>query len=548
MATLLKASEASEPASEELERWIDATQKKSLLRFITCGSVDDGKSTLIGRLLYDSKLLFEDQLSQLASDSRKLGTQGGALDFALLVDGLSAEREQGITIDVAYRFFSTERRKFIVADTPGHEQYTRNMVTGASTADLAVILIDARKGVLTQTKRHSFLARLLGIRHLVLAVNKMDLVGYSQSVFESIVADYAEFARAAAIEAFTAIPVSGLAGDNITARSSAMPWYEGPSLLDHLETVPPEQRETANEPFRMAVQWVSRPNQNFRGFAGRIASGRVRVGDPVTILPAGRTTFVERIVTFDGDLDHGAEGQSVTLTFTDEIDCSRGDLIVSADEAAEPANRILANLVWMSDEKLVPHRSYWLKIGAQTVSASVDLVRSIIDVNTLADRPGEALGLNDIGKVEIDLDRTIPAVRYARNRKLGGFILIDKISHATIAAGLVEDLPESGISTRPTRSSFETIAWVTGNRRNTWAALAAARLKAQGRPVIVIGDAAVAAFPGNDPVKAAREVARLVAGAGVAALITIEAAPGETRPGRVIDSSTEELGGDEWVI
>ena len=548
MATLLKTSEASEPASEELERWIDATQKKSLLRFITCGSVDDGKSTLIGRLLYDSKLLFEDQLSQLASDSRKLGTQGGALDFALLVDGLSAEREQGITIDVAYRFFSTERRKFIVADTPGHEQYTRNMVTGASTADLAVILIDARKGVLTQTKRHSFLAKLLGIRHLVLAVNKMDLVGYSQSVFESIVADYAEFARAAAIEAFTAIPVSGLAGDNITARSSAMPWYEGPSLLDHLETVPPEQRETANEPFRMAVQWVSRPNQNFRGFAGRIASGRVRVGDPVTILPAGRTTFVERIVTFDGDLDHGAEGQSVTLTFTDEIDCSRGDLIVSADEAAEPANRILANLVWMSDEKLVPHRSYWLKIGAQTVSASVDLVRSIIDVNTLADRPGEALGLNDIGKVEIDLDRTIPAVRYARNRKLGGFILIDKISHATIAAGLVEDLPESGISTRPTRSSFETIAWVTGNRRNTWAALAAARLKAQGRPVIVIGDAAVAAFPGNDPVKAAREVARLVAGAGVAALITIEAAPGETRPGRVIDSSTEELGGDEWVI
>jgi len=548
MATLLKTSEASEPAAEELERWIDATQKKSLLRFITCGSVDDGKSTLIGRLLYDSKLLFEDQLSQLASDSRKLGTQGGALDFALLVDGLSAEREQGITIDVAYRFFSTERRKFIVADTPGHEQYTRNMVTGASTADLAVILIDARKGVLTQTKRHSFLARLLGIRHLVLAVNKMDLVGYSQSVFESIVADYAEFARAAAIEAFTAIPVSGLAGDNITARSSAMPWYEGPSLLDHLETVPPEQRETANEPFRMAVQWVSRPNQNFRGFAGRIASGRVRVGDPVTILPAGRTTFVERIVTFDGDLDHGAEGQSVTLTFTDEIDCSRGDLIVSADEAAEPANRILANLVWMSDEKLVPHRSYWLKIGAQTVSASVDLVRSIIDVNTLADRPGEALGLNDIGKVEIDLDRTIPAVRYARNRKLGGFILIDKISHATIAAGLVEDLPESGISTRATRSSFETIAWVTGNRRNTWAALAAARLKAQGRPVIVIGDAAVAAFPGNDPVKAAREVARLVAGAGVAALITIEAAPGETRPGRVIDSSTEELGGDEWVI
>jgi sulfate adenylyltransferase subunit 1 (EFTu-like GTPase family) len=298
----------------------------------------------------------------------------------------------------------------------------------------------------------------------------------------------------------------------------------------------------------MAVQWVNRPSQNFRGFAGRIASGRIRQGDAVAILPAGRTTFVERIVTFDGDLDSAAEGQSVTLTFTDEIDCSRGDLIVSADEAPEPANRILASLVWLSDEKLVPHRSYWLKVGTQTVSASVDLVRSIIDVNTLAERRGEPLGLNDIGKVEIDLDRSIPAVRYARNRKLGGFILIDKISHATIAAGLVEDLQESGVSTRPTHSSFETIAWVTGSERTAWAARAAAHLKAQGRPVIVIGEAAVAAFPGNDPVSAAREVARLAAGAGVAVLITIDAPPREFRPGRVIDSSTEELGGEEWVI
>jgi bifunctional enzyme CysN/CysC len=376
----------------------------------------------------------------------------------------------------------------------------------------------------------------------------MDLVGYSDSIFERIVADYAEFARAAGIEEFTAIPVSGLAGDNITARSSTMPWYEGPSLLDHLETVPPADRRTVNEPFRMAVQWVNRPSQNFRGFAGRIASGRIRQGDAVAILPAGRTTFVERIVTFDGDLDSAAEGQSVTLTFTDEIDCSRGDLIVSADEAPEPANRILASLVWLSDEKLVPHRSYWLKVGTQTVSASVDLVRSIIDVNTLAERSGEPLGLNDIGKVEIDLDRSIPAVRYARNRKLGGFILIDKISHATIAAGLVEDLQESGVSTRPTHSSFETIAWVTGSERTAWAARAAARLKAQGRPVILIGEAAVAAFPGNDPVSAAREVARLAAGAGVAVLITIDAPPGESCPGRVIDSSTEELGGEEWVI
>ena len=422
MATRLKPLDAAETAREELERWIDATQKKSLLRFITCGSVDDGKSTLIGRLLYDSKLLFDDQLSTLASDSKKQGTQGGKLDFALLVDGLSAEREQGITIDVAYRFFATEKRKFIVADTPGHEQYTRNMVTGASTADLAIILIDARKGVLTQTRRHSFLAHLLGIRNVVLAVNKMDLVGYDQAVFDAIVADYAAFAKTAGIESFTAIPVSGLQGDNITARSTEMHWYGGPALLEHLETVPTASREPADEPFRMAVQWVSRPDQNFRGFAGRIASGRVRVGDPITVLPSGTRSFVERIVTFDGDLDQAVAGQSVTLSLTDEVDCSRGDLIADAHQTSEPVSRIEASLVWMSDEKLVPHRSYWLKVGAQTVSANIDTVEAIIDVNTLAARVGEPLGLNDVGKVEIDLDRAIPAVRYEQNRKLGGFI------------------------------------------------------------------------------------------------------------------------------
>ena len=548
MATLLKTIEAAESASEQLERWIETTQRKSLLRFITCGSVDDGKSTLIGRLLYDSKLLFEDQLSALASDSKKQGTQGEELDFALLVDGLSAEREQGITIDVAYRFFATDKRKFIVADTPGHEQYTRNMVTGASTADAAVILIDARKGVLTQTKRHSYLVHLLGIRNIVLAVNKMDLVGYDQAVFDRIVDDYEGFARQVGIAEFTVIPLSGLKGDNIMTRSSAMGWYDGPALLEHLENIPVAQHAVASEPFRMAVQWVSRPSQNFRGYAGRIASGRVHVGDAVTILPAGRKTFIERIVTLDGDLDHAVAGQSVTLTLTDEIDCSRGDVIVAADDDTQPVSRVTASLVWMSDEKLVPHRSYWLKVGTQTVSASVDVVDEIVDVNTLARRAGEPLGLNDIGKVEIDLDRAIPAVRYGENRKLGGFILIDKMSHATVAAGLVEDLPANAVRQPAKRSALDEIVWVTGSARTTWAAAAAARLKAQGRQAILIDDAAVAVFPGDDPVRTAREIARLVATAGVPVLITVQAGPDEAHPGRVIDSSKSEEGGDEWVI
>jgi bifunctional enzyme CysN/CysC len=548
MATLFKTVDAAEAASEELERWIEATQRKSLLRFITCGSVDDGKSTLIGRLLYDSKLLFEDQLSALASDSKKQGTQGEELDFALLVDGLSAEREQGITIDVAYRFFATEKRKFIVADTPGHEQYTRNMVTGASTADAAVILIDARKGVLTQTRRHSYLVHLLGIRNIVLAVNKMDLVGYDRAVFDRIVEDYAEFARQAGIAEFTAIPLSGLKGDNVMSRSAAIGWYDGPALLEHLEAIPVAQEETASAPFRMAVQWVSRPNHDFRGFTGRIASGRVHVGDAVSILPAGRKTFIERIVTLDGDLDHAVAGQSVTLTLTDEIDCSRGDVIVAADDGTQPVSRVTASLVWMSDEKLVPHRSYWLKVGTQTVSASVDVVDFIVDVNTLATRSGEPLALNDIGKVEIDLDRAVPAVRYADNRKLGGFILIDKMSHATVAAGLVEEFPANAVRQPASHSASDDIVWVTGAARAAWAASAAARLKAQGRPSILIDDAAVAAFPGDDPVRTAREIGRLVATAGVQALITVQASPDEAHPGRTVDSSKNENGGDEWVI
>jgi bifunctional enzyme CysN/CysC len=547
MATQLKTVDAAEAAREELERWIDATQKKSLLRFITCGSVDDGKSTLIGRLLYDSKLLFDDQLSTLASDSKKQGTQGEKLDFALLVDGLSAEREQGITIDVAYRFFATEKRKFIVADTPGHEQYTRNMVTGASTADLAIILIDARKGVLTQTRRHSFLAHLLGIRNVVLAVNKMDLVGYNQAVFDEIVADYAAFAKTAGIESFTAIPVSGLQGDNITSRSTEMNWYGGPALLEHLETVPTASREPADEPFRMAVQWVSRPNQNFRGYAGRIASGRVRVGDPITVLPSGTRSFVERIVTFDGDLDQAVAGQSVTLSLTDEVDCSRGDLIADAHQASEPVSRIEASLVWMSDEKLVPHRSYWLKVGAQTVSANIDTVEAIIDVNTLEASAGEPLGLNDIGKVEIDFDRAIPAVRYEQNRKLGGFILIDKMSHATVAAGLIESFPANPVNPSGRQSSAGSISWVTGSNRTAWASTTAARLKSQGRSVAIIDDAAISGFPPSDPARIAREVARLLSTAGVQVLVTVEGGA-KSGSGKIIDSDKNDEGGDEWVI
>ncbi|WP_395622751.1 sulfate adenylyltransferase subunit CysN [Sphingomonas daechungensis] len=546
MATLLKPLDAADTAREELERWIDATQKKSLLRFITCGSVDDGKSTLIGRLLYDSKMLFEDQLSTLASDSKKQGTQGEALDFALLVDGLAAEREQGITIDVAYRFFATEKRKFIVADTPGHEQYTRNMVTGASTADLAVILIDARKGVLTQTKRHSFLVHLLGIRNVVLAVNKMDLVGYDQSAFDRIVEDYAAFAKTAGIGAFTAIPVSGLKGDNITSRSAEIDWYDGPFLLEHLEAVPAAERKAADEPFRMAVQWVSRPSQNFRGYTGRIASGQVRVGDPISVLPAGRNSFVERIVTFDGDLDQAVAGQSVTLTLTDEIDCSRGDILVAAGERSDAVSRISASLVWMSDEKLVPHRSYWLKVGTQTVSASIDTVQSITDVNTLEISDGNALALNDIGKVVIDLDRAIPGVRYVDNRKLGGFILIDKMTHATVAAGLVDDFPANAV--RRAAGPTSTITWVTGPDRALWAARTAAELKAQRRQVSIIDEEAIAGFPADDPVRTAREAAKLLAAAGVHVLVTIEARPGEAHPGRVVEASNEDNGGGEWVI
>jgi bifunctional enzyme CysN/CysC len=400
--------------------------------------VDDGKSTLIGRLLYDSKMIFEDQLAALESDSKKHGTQGEEIDFALLVDGLAAEREQGITIDVAYRFFTTEKRKFIVADTPGHEQYTRNMVTGASTADLAVILIDARKGVLQQTRRHSYLVHLLGIRHVVLAVNKMDLVGYDQSTFEHIVADYRTFAHSIGIEQFTAIPISGFKGDNITGASENTPWYTGPSLIHHLETVEVDAAAAQSQPFRMPVQWVNRPNLDFRGFAGQIASGTIRPGDPVRIVPSGKTSTVTRIVTFDGDLDVGVAGQSVTLTLADEVDCSRGDLIAAAGDPPQASDQFCATLVWMDEEALKPGRGYWLKLGTQMVTATVQPPKYEIDVNSLEHLAAKTLGLNAIGVAEFATDRPIAFEPYTANRQLGGFILIDKFTNATVAAGMIE--------------------------------------------------------------------------------------------------------------
>ncbi|RME64165.1 MAG: sulfate adenylyltransferase subunit CysN [Alphaproteobacteria bacterium] len=423
--------------ARDIDAYLAQHQHKSLLRFITCGSVDDGKSTLIGRLLYDSKLIFEDQLAALEADSRRIGTQGQDIDFALLVDGLAAEREQGITIDVAYRFFATEKRKFIVADAPGHEQYTRNMVTGASSADLAVILIDARKGVLTQTRRHSYLVHLLGIRHIVLAVNKMDLIGYAQAQFDAIVADYRRFAGEIGIHDFLAVPISGLKGDNITGRSAATPWYQGPSLLEHLESVPLEETAQAAGPLRMAVQWVNRPNLDFRGFAGMIAAGTARPGDPVRVLPSGKTTRIARIVTMDGDWDEAVAGQSVTLTFRDEIDCSRGDVIVAADAPLEVADQFEATLVWMADEAMLPGRPYWLKIGTTTVAATVTEPKYEINVNNLDHLAAKTLGLNAIGVVNIALDRAVPFAPYADNHDLGGFILIDRHTNATVGAGMI---------------------------------------------------------------------------------------------------------------
>jgi bifunctional enzyme CysN/CysC len=424
-------------APVDIAAYLQRHETKGLLRFITCGSVDDGKSTLIGRLLHDTQLLLDDQVAALEADSRRHGTQNGELDFALLVDGLAAEREQGITIDVAYRFFGTERRKFIVADCPGHEQYTRNMATGASTADLAVVLVDARKGLLTQTRRHSYIVSLLGIRHVVLAVNKMDLVGYDQAAFDAIVDGYRELATQLGIPHVQAIPLSALKGDNMISGSAAMPWYKGLSLLEHLEAVQVEPA-SADAAFRLPVQWVNRPNQDFRGFAGTVVGGRVSVGDEVAVLPSGRRSTVSRIVTADGDLAAAVHGQAITLTLVDEVDASRGDVIAAASDPPEVADQFAAHLLWMGDERLLPGRPYLLKLGSRTIGASVTEIKHKVDVNTQDHLAAKHLDLNEVAYCNLHLDQAIVFEPYARNRALGSFILIDRQTNATVAAGTLD--------------------------------------------------------------------------------------------------------------
>ena len=423
-------------ATSEIEAYLRSQEQKDLLRFITCGSVDDGKSTLIGRLLYESRMIFEDQLTALAADSKRSGTRGSELDFALLVDGLSAEREQGITIDVAYRFFSTDKRKFIVADTPGHEQYTRNMVTGASTADLAVVLIDARKGVLTQTRRHSYLISLLGIRRVVVAINKMDLVGYSRGLFARIEGEYREFADRIGLTDITCIPTSAVYGHNIVSRAEAMPWYAGPTLVGHLETVPVGD-DLAKKPFRLSVQWVTRPNAEFRGFAGLIVSGSVQPGDSTRVLPSGRASHISRVLVGDRDVEMAVAGQSVTVTLAEEVDVSRGDVLAAADAPPEVADQFEATIIWLHERPMLQGRSYLLKLGAQTVPATVAPLKYKLNVNTLEHVAAKQLDLNDIGVCGVELRQPVVFEPYAENRDLGGFILLDRITNSTVGAGLL---------------------------------------------------------------------------------------------------------------
>ncbi|HVL78109.1 MAG TPA: sulfate adenylyltransferase subunit CysN [Sphingomicrobium sp.] len=532
----------------DIRDWLRAQEQKGLLRFITCGSVDDGKSTLIGRLLHDSRQVFDDQLASLEQDSRRIGTQQGALDFALLVDGLSAEREQGITIDVAYRFFSSDKRKYIVADTPGHEQYTRNMVTGASSADLAVLLVDAGRGVLTQTRRHSFLARLLGIRRFVVAVTKMDLVDYDRAAFEAVCADYRLFAERVGIADWTAIPVSGLRGDNVIERGERMGWHDGPTLIEYLDTVPIDTAADAARPMRLPVQWVARPDQSFRGYAGQIASGAVRPGDEVRILPSGRTTKVARIVSSGGDLDEAVAGQSVTLTLADEVDCSRGCVIAAAADPPQAADQFEATIVWMDEQELLPGRGYWLKLGTQCVTATVQPPKYEINVNSLEHLAAKTLGLNAIGVAEIATDRDIVFEPYDEggpgpNRALGGFILIDKLSNATVACGMIhfalrrslnvhrQHLDVSREVHARIKGQRPVVLWFTGLSgagKSTIANLVEKKLVAQGRHTFLLDGDNIRhglnrdlGFTDADRIENIRrigEVARLMADAGLIVL------------------------------
>jgi bifunctional enzyme CysN/CysC len=535
---------AADLIAADVESYLERHQRKTLLRFITCGSVDDGKSSLIGRLLYESKMIFEDQLAALESDSRRVGTRGGDIDFALLVDGLAAEREQGITIDVAYRFFTTDKRKFIVADTPGHEQYTRNMVTGASTADLAVILVDARKGVLPQTRRHSALVALLGIRKIVVAVNKMDLVGYDAAVFARIEAQYREFAAKVGLLDITCIPVSAVVGDNVITASAQMPWYTGPALLAHLETVPLEDA-AAPKPFRMPVQWVNRPSAEFRGFAGQIAGGIVRQGDELRVLPTGRRSRVARILGADGDVFSAAAGESVTLTLTDEIDVSRGDVFADAHAPPAVANQFETTIIWMHEEPLVPGRAYLFKLGTKTVTATIAPIKHRLDVGTLQQVPAKTLELNDIGVCGIELSAAIAFEPYAENRVLGGFILIDRLSNNTVGAGLLhhalrraqnvhwQALDVNKAARAALSHQKPCILWFTGLSgagKSTIANLVERQLHADGRQTYLLDGDNVRhglnrdlGFTDEDRVENIRrvaEVARLMVDAGLIVLVS----------------------------
>jgi len=534
----------ADSAAGDIEAYLAAHAHKGLLRFITCGSVDDGKSSLIGRLLHETKTIFEDQLAALAEDSRKMGTRGGDLDFALLVDGLAAEREQGITIDVAYRFFSTDKRKFIVADTPGHEQYTRNMVTGASTADLAVILVDARKGVLTQTRRHSYLTSLLGIRRIVLAVNKMDLVGYAEETFADIEREYRDFALRIGLTDIVCIPVSAVAGDNITAQSGRTAWYRGPALLTHLETVPVGDAG-ADAPFRLPVQWVNRPSAEFRGFAGLIAAGRVRRGDAVRVLPSGRTSRVARIFVGDVESEAAQAGQSVTLTLDGEIDVSRGDVLCAAEAPPAVANQFEATIVWMHDEPLLQGRAYLMKIGTRTVTATVAPIKYRVNVNTLEHLAARKLDLNDIGVCGLELDSAIAFEPYKDSRVLGGFILIDRMTNNTVGAGLLhfalrrsqnvhwQALDVNKAARAELGHQKPCILWFTGLSgagKSTIANLVEKRLHADGRRTYLLDGDNVRhglnkdlGFTDQDRVENIRrvaEVARLMVDAGLIVLVS----------------------------
>jgi len=528
----------------DLDAYLRSQERKDLLRFITCGSVDDGKSTLIGRLLYESGMIFEDELSSLAADSRKVGTRGGELDFALLVDGLSAEREQGITIDVAYRFFSTSRRKFVVADTPGHEQYTRNMVTGASTADFAVILVDARKGIVTQTRRHSYLVSLLGIRRVAVAINKMDLVGYSEELASRIEGEYREFAGRMGLSEVTCIPISAVHGDNVVRRSPAMAWYRGPSLLEHLERVPVEPKASTG-PFRLPVQWVNRPNSEFRGAAGLIVSGTVETGDRLRVLPSGRQSRVERILVGDRDVEVATTGQCVTVTLADEVDFSRGDVLAAADAPPPVADQFEATVVWMQDAPMLPGRSYLMKLATRTANATVAPLKYKVNVNTLERLAAKTLEMNEIGVCDLELSQPVVFEPYSENRDLGGFILIDRTTNMTAGAGMLhfalrrsqnvhwQALDVNKAARAGLKGQAPCVIWFTGlsgSGKSTIANIVEKRLHALGRHTYVLDgdnvrhglnkDLGFADADRVENIRRVAEVARLMVDAGLIVLVS----------------------------